>query len=189
MHKSIIGLAGPKYSGKTSAALALVEQGFIRVSFAEPLKLMIEQLLKSAGLSAEAISIAMTEQKEQVIPCLSKSPRELMQTLGTEWGRQLVDADLWLNLVRNRMASSANDYWVFDNVRFENEADFIRELGGLIIHIDRTGDELEFMPTPSLEHISEQRLMNHYTDEFVENDGDFATFIDDVNRLVTRYIQ
>ena len=37
-----------------------------------------------------------------------KTPRYLMQTLGTEWGRMMVDGDLWVELccVRIRWALS-----------------------------------------------------------------------------------
>lgn len=59
----------------------------------------------------------------------------MMQTLGTEWGRSLLP-DMWLRIWKNELDDSAHTVCVPD-VRFDNEAELIRELGGTIIHIKR----------------------------------------------------
>jgi len=74
--------------------------------------------------------------KEQVIPALGVSPRRLMQTLGTEWGRQLINPDLWLILAKQLLLNYGPGMVIAD-VRFENEAAWVREQGGRVIHIER----------------------------------------------------
>jgi CRP/FNR family transcriptional regulator len=67
-----------------------------------------------------------------------------MQTLGTEWGRQCMDADIWVRAWAARAALLTSA--VADDVRFQNEADMIRNLGGVIIRVMRSeGDEKEIL--------------------------------------------
>lgn len=73
--------------------------------------------------------------------CLNKpiTPRLLMTTLGTQWGRDLVHQDLWTELAKKHIDLSKNT--LISDVRFENEAKLIRELNGKLIHI-RKADNL-----------------------------------------------
>lgn len=182
MNKNIIGLAGQKHSGKTSAANKLEKSGFARYSFATPLRSMLSVLLKELGHSEEDIDRLLTRDKDQVIPGLSKSSRDLMQTLGTEWGRCHVDPDIWIKAARHRLESSEDDLIVFDDVRFDNEADLIREMGGLIIHVDR-GDLVQ-----NDDHASEQGIFERDGDAFVDNDHALDDFLLDVSIVVAGFI-
>jgi hypothetical protein len=135
---TIIGLSGVAGAGKSFAALHLTERrGFRRIRFAEPLKAM----LRTLGCSNEELDGAA---KEAPCPALcGRTPREAMQTLGTEWGRQLIHPDLWLEAWRRRVAAVAEfapaAQIVVDDVRFLNEAEAIWRLGGMIWRIDREG--------------------------------------------------
>lgn len=82
----IIGLAGRKRSGKSTAAAALVAVGFERMAFADPLKWAVRYFLVKAGVSDEMAAHYMNDAKEEVIPQLGRTFREMAQTLGTEWG-------------------------------------------------------------------------------------------------------
>jgi hypothetical protein len=182
MSKTIIGLAGPKQSGKTSAAGKLEKSGFVRYSFASPLRRMLAALLDDLGHTEAEINYFLHRDKVQVIPGLLQSSRVLLQTLGTEWGRTHVHPDLWVLAARRRIESSKDDLIVFDDVRFENEAALIRDLGGLIIHVDR-GD-LVLTDT----HASESRLVNHPEDAVVNNDYTLDDFLLDVSIVVAGFI-
>jgi hypothetical protein len=63
-----------------------------------------------------------------------------MQTLGTEWGRQMIGEDLWLRAMATHLdeCASENDRIVISDVRFANEAEFIRSRGTLW-HLIRPG--------------------------------------------------
>lgn len=169
----IIGFAGRKQVGKSTAALQLVDAGFIRYSFAETLKLMANVLLVQLGLSAADIRAAYAD-KERVIESLGVSLRHLLQTLGTDWGRQQIHSDLWLLCARAFFEQSRGLDVVIDDVRFENEAALIREMGGMIIHLRRGDSEGHD------EHVSEAGIAVKPGDNVVGNHRD----IDDLHRLV-----
>jgi hypothetical protein len=138
----IIGIAGPARAGKDTLARALIA-AFERTgvvieqrSFAAPIREFICQII-GTGLKG------LEEVKEDPHPLLNgKSPRYAMQTLGTEWGRQLIGENFWCDLALARAISARNDEGigtVFSDVRFENEAAAVRQSGGVIIHIRRPG--------------------------------------------------
>lgn len=147
----IVGLVGKKESGKCSVALELVDRhGFRLMSFAKPLKSMLHVFLSNYGLTAEQLVFAQ-ENKEVEIQGLGVSYRVLAQTLGAEWGRALYP-DVWAKIGRRWAIHYGGDI-VFDDVRFENESDVIRDLGGRIVHIVRPG----LLPTDV--HISERGVL------------------------------
>lgn len=88
------------------------------------------------GLGIDLTEDYWIAKKEEIIPAIGKSPRELMQTLGTEWGRNFVNEDLWLILARQRLLKLGPGMVIAD-VRFDNEALWVRKLGGRIIHVRR----------------------------------------------------
>lgn len=137
----LIAFVGHAGTGKTSAAMHLVQKhGFTRRRFAEPLKQMLFSFYLAAGLDDEdairdRIDGAL---KETPDPYLNgKTPRHAMQTLGTEWGRNCIDGDLWVTTLMERI--SAYDNVVIDDCRFDNEAVAVREAGGKIIRLLRDG--------------------------------------------------
>lgn len=136
----IVGFTGKKQSGKTTAADHLVANGYRRMSFATTLKSMVALMLSDCGIPVDQI-IYYQETKEAVIPAIGVSYRSLCQTLGTEWGREHVHHDLWVNIARHRinvLHDTARSLGVvFDDVRFDNEARMIRDMGGMIIHMRR----------------------------------------------------
>ncbi|MGZ8164099.1 MAG: deoxynucleotide monophosphate kinase family protein [Methylobacter sp.] len=175
MSKTIIGFTGRKQSGKTTAAQYLVDKGFLKCSFAEPIKDMTWFFLQGFGLSATYVNQLLTTHKEVVIPELGVSARHVMQTLGTDWGRKLIHNDIWVMSMSKRLAEEPGDLIVFDDVRFENEAAMIRGMGGLIIHIDR-GDQV------ADSHASEQGIEFKKRDVLINNDyalEDFLANVDD----------
>lgn len=181
MNKTIIGLAGRKQSGKTSAAMHLEKSGFVRLSFAYPMRRMLSILLYDFGYSQDDIELMLTKGKEVPLLPFEQSPRHLLQTLGTEWGRNCIHPDLWVLVAKQKILSAEADYIVLDDVRFENEAAMIRELGGLIIHIDRGG-----LMTDS--HASEHGIDDHEADAFVDNDHSLTDFLLDVHAVVAGHI-
>jgi hypothetical protein len=69
-----------------------------------------------------------------------------MQTLGREWGRELVDLEIWTKLAQrkidylNKLNSAGNASIagiVITDIRFEGEANWLRQQGGEIWHIRR----------------------------------------------------
>ena len=95
--KNLIALTGLAGSGKTTAADYLVKaHGFACISFAGPIKSMLRTLGLTALEDIEEVFEGEGKEKPNRLLC-GKSPRFAMQTLGTEWGRDLIGPDLWVN--------------------------------------------------------------------------------------------
>ena len=89
--RTIIGLAALARSGKdTVASMLLAYPGVAAFALADPLKLGCQALF---GLTEE--ETWQDDIKEKEIPLWGCSPRELFQTVGTEWMRHH-NADHWL---------------------------------------------------------------------------------------------
>lgn len=180
MSQILIGLAGPARSGKDTAARYLAAQyQLLTYAFAMPLKAALQVMF---NLTVEQLDGAL---KEQPLAWLGKSPRELLQTLGTEWGRSLVHPELWLRLAAENLANlaSENQDWhagfVISDVRFENEAAWIRQRGGLVLHIRRP-DAQAVNP-----HASESGIARHALDMVVNNDADLDYLHAQLDHVIT----
>jgi len=136
----LIGITGKARSGKDTTADILSKRlGLIKYSFATPIK---EAAKVMFGLTEEHVNGKL---KEEVIPWLGVSPRRIMQTLGTDWGRDIIRGDIWVQIAKRRFEELSECLdnifhcgMVIPDVRFENEADFVRENGGIVIHISRS---------------------------------------------------
>lgn len=109
----LIGLTGPAGCGKDTVAQILCDtQEFRRIALAEPIRRGIVNMF---GIPMGHLTDR--ELKEQPLAELcGKSPRQAMQTLGTEWGRQHIDLGIWLKVAEReidyitRMAEAGNAY-------------------------------------------------------------------------------
>lgn len=143
----LIAFTGPAGSGKTTAAKYLVDRhGYRRMRFADPLKRMLAAL----GLTAEQIDGAEKEQPCELL--CGQTPRWAMQSLGTEWGREYIDADLWIMLWRRTYRDLSATPVVIDDCRFPNEVAAVRAEGGFVVRIEGRGGAI------GANHISERRL-------------------------------
>ena len=111
-HIGLIGLAG---SGKDTAADALRNMYFQRVAFADQVKNL-------------AFDFGWNGLKDE-------RGRKLLQDLGMA-GRAYKES-IWVDYVHEETLGFGNH--VFTDVRFQNEADYIRDLGGIIVRIVRPG--------------------------------------------------
>lgn len=131
----LLGITGKKNCGKSTAARYLeIHHNFIRISFADPLKCMLAAL----GLSDEEL---WGDQKEIPSNLLNgQTPRHAVQTLGTEWGRNLIHKDIWISAWK-LLVSKCPAPVVTDDLRYLNEAEAIKQLGGRILLLERSGIE------------------------------------------------
>ena len=166
--KKLIGLAGPARSGKDTAAEYLTAHGYNHYYFAKPL---YEALSVMLGISVPELK----RRKEEVIPPFNKTIRYMLQTLGTEWARNLVHPDYWVMLA-DRFYHRSEHSVVISDVRFENEAHWIRALGGMVFHLERGHRE----SIDNAGHQSEAGVKVHEMDVVIENN----TTIDDLYRAI-----
>jgi hypothetical protein len=155
----VIGLAGYAGAGKNAAAEAT---GGLVVGFADPLYAALAAML---GVPEEQLRARHT--KELPMAC-GKSPRDLLRSLGTEWGRDMVRPDMWVWRCRQRIEAAGRagiGLVVVCDVRFPNELQFIREeLSGEVWWIDRPGIEAG-------SHVSDNSIRFLDCDRVINNDG------------------
>jgi hypothetical protein len=161
MKKQIIGFTGLAGAGKSTAAQSVMRysvEDFTKMSFADALR----DMLRGIGLTDHHFKAG----KNDSIPHLGdKTPRQLMQTLGTEWGRGLVCQDIWINVMAERMNECCCNI-VIDDVRFDNEAQLIKSMGGRVIRLMRDGTEKARMAHASEAGVNPSLLAGTITNDF-----------------------
>lgn len=127
---TLVGLIGRKGSGKDTAAEVLLAEGYQNVKFAGALKNMIRCLLAYQGVDSDTIErMVEGDLKETPTPHLAgRTPRYAMQTLGTEWGRDLIGEDFWTLVTMARVGDRKT---VITDVRFPNEVQSVENAGGV----------------------------------------------------------
>lgn len=162
----IIGLCGYAGAGKDETRKILCSaHGMAGIAFADPLRAMGEALLIDCGVPLEFARDR--DLKEQIMPGLGISWRRLLQTLGTEWGRGLRES-FWLDAAATKIAQLCEEGLpgvVISDVRFPNEADWVRAAGGEMWRIVRPN-----LP-PVAAHVSEQYVERIHVDRVIVNDG------------------
>ena len=133
----IIGLAGPIGAGKTAVAARLTStHNFTRLPFAETLKRMMVEM----GVPSKCLTDTILKEEPLSVLC-GKSPREAMQTLGTDWGRKMIHRDLWARIWAHKAALAREDLLniVADDMRFPNEVEAVSDLNGHTIYVSPPG--------------------------------------------------
>jgi hypothetical protein len=145
-----IGITGTMQSGKDTLANAIADafpvdwrQPFYH--FADPLKEMTQALLGGTVPNYwgnDADKNAPTGFDADLGPAFT-TYRTALQYLGTEIFRQHVHPDFWIVLAKHRIekmlsrSHRAGILIIFPDVRFNNEAQFIRDRGGIIVRVWR----------------------------------------------------
>lgn len=172
----VIAFIGEIGAGKSTAARYVENRHrYRRLPFAAPLKAMLLVL----GLNDSHVN---GDLKEVPLPLLcGKSPRKAMQTLGNEWGRDLIGADLWANVWSQEAdyRLKAGNSIVVDDARYNNEFSAIRQRGGVIIRVVRPGERSEHTDHPSER---DQRAIR--ADLTLSNDGSIADLLSKVDAAI-----
>ena len=120
------------------------------------------------------------------------TPRKLLQLLGTEAGRQIIHPNIWVNALfadyednKSDWLSGINSNWIITDVRFPNEAQAIKDRGGILIRINRPQYLDNGLVIRKDEHLSETALDDYDGFDYViENDSDSVQdLIDKVKQL------
>lgn len=158
---NIIAFTGKRGYGKSTAAEALVRQyGYVHLNFADPLR---EVCALVYGVTfEEMLDPVLKEQTLDRWPY--KSPRELLQQIGTDMFRDYI-SDTWIENWKNRVQAALSPFEVevgatdglgnpmraeggiifstpgapgvvCSDCRFLNEAEAVKALGGKLIMID-----------------------------------------------------
>ena len=137
----LIGFLAKRKHGKDTAADYLQDNyNFTKKSFAGPLKLGIQKWFLFTDEQLH------TDKKEEIDPRWGISPRKAYQIIGTELVRNTfpnllfnemkLNTSFWIKNFDIRYKESTGNIVVSD-VRFQNEVDYIRKQGGIVIKIHR----------------------------------------------------
>ena len=153
-HIGLIGLAG---SGKDTAAEALVKLGYWKNAFAAHLK----DLAYEFGWDGKK----------------NERGRALLQDLGM--AARKYNPNFWIEQIPWPTKGSRGSRWpqVYTDVRFRNEADHVREHGGIIVRIVRPGLIAE-------NHESELKQCEVSADYEIVNDGS----IEDLHKKILEIV-
>jgi dephospho-CoA kinase len=153
----LIGLAG---SGKDTAAMALIAHGWRRMAFADHLK----ELARSFGWDGHK----------------DERGRKLLQDLGM--AARAYNPNFWINKAYYGLTAVHSNFSkiprVWTDVRFQNEADFVRSRGGLIVRIQREGHESRDS------HESETNQYGIHADYNIKNNGTITQLHDKIIEIL-----
>ena len=141
--------------GKTTCAQFLAHStgyGYAHIPQAGAIKHLTVEFLTEVGLTYHQALNFVNHDKETIIAELGVSSRHIQQTLGTEWGRDCISPNVWLNMWKTKVKTSLQSgiSVVCDDIRFPNEVEALKELGGVLICIHRPD-----APVPTGEHRSD----------------------------------
>jgi len=155
-----IGLVGLAGSGKDTAAALFVGKGWRHKAFARKLKYL-------------ALTLGWDGVKDE-------AGRRFLQDLGM--AARAYNPNTWIHFVAKEIFGAAPEFkdipFVWSDVRFENEAEFIRNRGGVIIRIVRPNLQAD-------EHESESGQNKIDADYTIVNDGT----VEDLHNTILRLLQ
>lgn len=180
----IIGLSGKKLSGKDTiyrvARDIFTEQNAKsrvgRVAFGDALKAEVSEI---TGFRTDYIE----DNKERF--------RSLLQVWGTEFRREFHGHDYWIQKMGDILTSSEPHYdMIFiTDVRFKNEAEYIKEMGGQVIRVVRRAPESyhTLQDLPSIDpHVTENDMDNYIDFDYtINNDKSPDDLVKAVQEMLT----
>lgn len=168
MKHRIIGIAGLARAGKDTAADYLLKHldGYAKASFADPIK---DMLRVGLGLTEAQL---YGDEKDKVDTRYGRTPRHMMQTLGTEWGRNSIHPDTWIRALDSRVDAPP----MIPDVRFRSEADYVRERG-VLIHVVGRGGIGGY-------HMSESGVPVLHGDILIRNSGTLAFMYEQLQEFI-----
>ena len=102
--------------------------------------------------------------------------REFLQKLGTDALRDNLHRDIWVNALFADYKEPDN--WIITDVRFPNEAQAIKDKGGIVIRIERGEQNTENL------HISETALDDWEFDYVINNNGSLEQLLEVTKTLL-----
>jgi hypothetical protein len=140
----IIGICGLIGSGKDTIADFLVkEHNFQKLSFADKLKDSVAEMFDWDRQLLDGKTDMSRTWREQPDEFWSKemgrtiTPRYVLQVFGTECMRDGFYDGVWVSLTKKKILDNPQINWVIPDVRFENEADMIKEIKGEVWWVKR----------------------------------------------------
>lgn len=191
----LIGLNGKLKAGKdtTFEVISDLYPFAERISFAEKLK---QSAANSLGMSRELmdelkthenihITIAGTTGLTSLLPSIlageaakwSMTMREFLQRYGTEGHREIFGESFWVDMALPADLDHSDRLLVVTDMRFPNEIDRVKELGGICVKVKRD------VESKFSSHASEQNV-DHLMDYTLDNTKDIDHLYQEVDKMI-----
>lgn len=158
MYARLVAIGGCMGSGKTHLALSL-QESFVKLGysatilhFATPLKNAARELFMFSEDQLEGFG------KDNYDARWRRAPREIMQALGTDYCRNVLREDFFIEHMKQQLSNVRTDIAIIGDMRFENEAKFVSNCNGITIKLP-DGYDYEYRS-----HQSETSLPDHAVD-------------------------
>lgn len=179
---TVIGISGYARTGKDTIADYLVEnEGYTKISFSTPMKEAMYRLnprITVNEIQNTALRIGVDVYGWEGLKERSPDIRGLLQRFGTEVGREMFGEDFWVNYALDSIPDGTKV--VIADVRYPNEADAIKALGGKVFRVERDG------VGPANAHASENALDRYEFDGTLYNQGTVRGLYNDVETQILR---
>ncbi|NPV12983.1 MAG: hypothetical protein HPY57_14550 [Ignavibacteria bacterium] len=177
----IIGISGKICSGKTEVA-KYIQKTFPKHNFQ----------IRSFGYDVKFIASYITgidinliqsrEIKSKYLPEWGMTLGEMYQKIGTDCMRIGLHPDTWVFSLMSKYTLNQN--WVIDDVRFRNEADAIKQAGGLMIRLEGDPLNIRNKDPRDMNHVSETALDNYEKFDIIYNNVPPIESIDNLIKLL-----
>lgn len=182
----LIGLGGRLRSGKDTVADHLVSRyGFIKIGMSEPLNdaLLTLNPLIPVNAHEDQTAIGLTGQFVRYSDLIDRvgyveakrnpEVRALLQRLGTDVGRKLIDENVWVDMMARIVTDhlDAGTPVVVTGIRYLNEVDVIRDMLGSSWWVSRPITSIGVAADQILAHESERGVNEADFDKVIRNDG------------------
>lgn len=178
----IVGLNGPIDAGKSTLAKEYIDKSGLNVerySFAIP--------IKQAFANFYPVGTMVVWYKTTVAPAMGgKTVREMYQLLGTEFGRRMISESIWIDLAEVWLDYLCGllpdlDVVIIDDVRFHNEASWIRSKEGIVVRVPAWSTE----PQEECLHQSETESAMIAPDYTIKS-TDMQIRFDELNYIISK---
>lgn len=188
MKKLIIGIGGLKGHGKDTLA-NLMQAELIQHGISVRQQRLAAPLYRAAAiLMGRDLSNLSREEKEglQLIPGEPRStPRNVLKTLGDEWGRQMISPDIWCSRMQKAYETMPDGYvMIVPDVRYQNELGYVITQGGLPVWVDAS----RRVPSDSDDHASENSVSAEDFNYVVPNGGGVESLAKRAKMLLTDFL-
>ena len=166
----LIGLVGKAGSGKDTLADEIAADGWEKVAFADSLKRMCIDYL---GLSHD--DAYTQEGKMRMNPHWGMTNRTILQKVGTDAMRNGFDKDVWVKILQIRIRRMLDEgrKVVITDCRFDNEAQMVEDMGGLVVEVVRYSQSKN-LSSVEQQHASEEPVSRRYVAFTVDNNGEVS---------------
>lgn len=198
----LIGITGKLHTGKDEIAKYFVKNyKYIQCGFADPLKYVCAELFLD-----NPKDFFSEEGKKEVMSYWGITRRAALQFVGTELVREHLSklfyratgegsvnrakdmaSNHWIRVMEKRIQDSKLSRVAINDLRFQNEADWIIERGGIIINVERQIIKFEDDGAEGIQNHSSEAgiILDKYGDRAyeIDNNGSIESLHEQIERI------